>query len=227
MAKPYDLSSKLLLEADPLAWLHYVGLPARRATLLETNVSNVGIDLDKVIRVESARRYIAHVEFVSPSERRFDRRMLRYGAVLFDLYNLPVQGVAILLRRKADGPSMRGLAGYRLGPDGRMEYAFRVIRIWEQPVESFLSGSLATVPLAPLSDVAEGDLPGIVGEMGQRIRREARPGQAAILWTATTLLNGYALSALADRATDEGSAGYEGIGDVSGDSEGRQGRWPP
>ncbi len=49
------------------------------------------------------------------------------------------------------------------------------------------------VPLAPLADVQEQDLPGLVARMADRINREPRP-RADMLWTATYLLMGLRFS---------------------------------
>jgi predicted transposase YdaD len=65
-----------------------------------------------------------------------------------------------------------------------------VIRAWEQPVDAVLAGGLGTLPLAPMADVSEAELPSIVHRMGERIRSEASPDEAATLWTSTYVLMG-------------------------------------
>src|SRR5262249_32504511 len=69
-----------------------------------------------------------------------------------------------------------------------MDY-YRVVRLWEEDPESYLTAGIGLVPLAPLSDVSEVSLPGIVRRMADRINAEPRP-RAAKLWTATYLLMG-------------------------------------
>jgi hypothetical protein len=49
---------------------------------------------------------------------------------------------------------------------------------------------LGTLPLAPLADVSEAALPGVLRRMDERLSREATPPDAAMLWTATYLLMG-------------------------------------
>jgi predicted transposase YdaD len=64
-----------------------------------------------------------------------------------------------------------------------------VVRLWKEPVERFLTGSVPMVPLAPLAQVEPERLPSIVRRMARRINREP-PDRAARLWTASFLLMG-------------------------------------
>ena len=57
-------------------------------------------------------------------------------------------------------------------------------------MEGVLAGGLATLPLAPLSDVSEAALPGVIRRMEERVRREASPEDAGRLWTAIYVLMG-------------------------------------
>ena len=63
-------------------------------------------------------------------------------------------------------------------------------RAWELPVEVVLAGGLATLPLAPIADVAPAELPALIRTMDQRIRGEAEPDVINTLWTAAYLLAG-------------------------------------
>jgi predicted transposase YdaD len=85
-------------------------------------------------------------------------------------------------------------------PDGWQtnRYDYRVVRLWQKDVESFLNAGIGLVPLAPLTDVPAADLPQLVGRMAERINAEPRP-RAAKLWTATYLLMGLRYS---DELTD-------------------------
>jgi hypothetical protein len=53
-----------------------------------------------------------------------------------------------------------------------------------------LAGGLGTLPLAPLADVPEGELPGVLQRMEERISREATPDEAGLLWTTALVLLG-------------------------------------
>jgi predicted transposase YdaD len=69
-------------------------------------------------------------------------------------------------------------------------FHYRVVRVWEIPPETFLSGGLGIVPLAPLGAVAEAELPGVIRRMEERIGREATRDEAGTLWTAADVLMG-------------------------------------
>jgi hypothetical protein len=64
-----------------------------------------------------------------------------------------------------------------------------VVRLWQEDPETYLTAGVGLVPLAPLTDVSEADLPGVVRRMAERINTEPRP-RAAKFWTATYLLMG-------------------------------------
>jgi hypothetical protein len=77
-------------------------------------------------------------------------------------------------------------------PDGSpvFEFHYRVLRVWQRPVDDFLTGNLAAVPLSPLANVPESSLPDVIRRMKARIEAEATPEQAGKLWTATNVLMG-------------------------------------
>jgi predicted transposase YdaD len=98
--------------------------------------------------------------------------------------------VLVLLRKEANAPALSGVYERRL-PDGRLmnRYDYQVVRLWQEPVEPYLTAGAGLVPLAPLTDVAEGDLPGVVRRMAERINPLPR-ARADKLWTAAYLLMG-------------------------------------
>ncbi|MBV8126302.1 MAG: hypothetical protein JO114_01405 [Planctomycetaceae bacterium] len=114
-------------------------------------------------------------------------------------HDLPVLTVLVLLRKEANSPSLTGRYDRHM-PDGWQtnRYDYRVVRLWQKDVESFLNAGIGLVPLAPLTDVPEADLPQLVGLMAERINAEPR-SRAAKLWTATYLLMGLRYS---DELTD-------------------------
>ncbi len=65
-----------------------------------------------------------------------------------------------------------------------------MVRLWREDPELYLTGGVNLVPLAPLTDVAEADLPGLVRRMAERIDPEPGP-RADMLWMAALLLMGY------------------------------------
>lgn len=106
-------------------------------------------------------------------------------------YSLPVESMAVVLRPIA---GHRRLTGYFAAPgvDGtpRIEFRYRVLRVWEEPAETFLSGGLTLLPLAPIAKVAKRDVPKVLAQVEKRIEREAAPTEVATLTTATGILLG-------------------------------------
>jgi predicted transposase YdaD len=111
-------------------------------------------------------------------------------AALFRRHRLPVLTVLVLLRREANSPSLTGTFEIRM-PDGweTDRYNYRVVRLWGEDPASFLTAGVNLVPLAPLTNVKEDELPGLVQRMNERISAEPRP-RALKLWTAAFLLMG-------------------------------------
>ena len=52
---------------------------------------------------------------------------------------------------------------------GSLTFDFDVLRLWQFPVETFLDGALALLPLTALCEVPEQDLRGLVDRMSRRI----------------------------------------------------------
>jgi predicted transposase YdaD len=97
----------------------------------------------------------------------------------------------VLLHRGADSPQLTGL--YERGFPGEpfdVALRYRVVRVWQVPAEQWLSGGLGLVPLAPLGDVRQKELPAVIARMKQRLDREARASEAADLWSAAYILMG-------------------------------------
>ena len=118
-------------------------------------------------------------------------RTLWFRQVALDYrHDLPVLTVLILLCKEANSPGLTGTYERQL-PDGWLtnRYNYRVVRLWQEDPEPYLTAGVGLVPLAPLTDVTEADLPGVVRRMAGRINGEPRP-RAAKLWTATYLLMG-------------------------------------
>ena len=191
MSKPFDVTTKELVEADPQSWIRYVGLPDAPTELIDSDLATVSTEADRVLRVKAAFPYLAHLEFQSTYKLDLGHRALRYNVLLFYRHGLPVQSVIILLRREADGPAMTGRVEYVTDPnDGLLTFRYRIVRVWEQSDEDLLAGDLATLPLALLTDAARDHLPQTVRRMEARIQAEATPSEAEFLWTAAYILTG-------------------------------------
>lgn len=192
MSKPYDATTKQLVEAEPQAWLRYLGLTGEAVSVVEADLATVTAEADRVLRVDGPTSYIAHLEFQASYDRTMAERMLRYNVLLRYRHGLPVQSVVVLLRGEADGLALTGiLRDDTPHPDGFIHFGYRVVRVWQTPVENLLSGGLATLPLAPLASVSADALPPIVRRMEERIRQESpTPAEAGMLWTVAYVLMG-------------------------------------
>jgi predicted transposase YdaD len=191
MPKPYDATLKYLVERHPEAWPAFLGLPTAEVQVVEAELSTVTASADKVLRLQTAPASLLHIEFQSGYEERLDKRVLRYNVLLDYEHEETVESAVILLSPAAERTRISGRV-QRRSADGRrlLDFTYRVIRVWEQPVEAILTGPLGALPLAPLADVAAEALPGVIDRMQERIREETTPNDAAELWTGTYVLMG-------------------------------------
>jgi hypothetical protein len=112
-------------------------------------------------------------------------------SVLDYRHDRPVLSVAVLLRREADSPRLTGLFERRFpGQEPIALLRYRVLRVWQLPVESLLAGGVGTLPLAPISDVSEARVPDVIRRMKERLSGERRSRFAKDLWAATYVLLG-------------------------------------
>lgn len=193
MAQPFDTSAKYLLARYPAQWVaallgHRLDDPVAP---IETTLAMVNRQADQVLRVDAAEPWLIHVELQATADPRLDQRMLEYNVLLASQHNLTVESVVVLLRPAADRQGLSGQVRWAL-PDGRgyLDFAYRVVRLWEQPVETLLGGGLGTLPLAPLGAVAPGDVPAVVRAVGERLNRDAGAAEGDVLWLCTYILTG-------------------------------------
>lgn len=190
--RPFDTATRRLIDGDPEGWLAWIGLPADGpVTPIDSDVGTVLAEVDKVLRVEGPEPWIAHLELQSGYDPELPMRMLQYNALLLNRHKVTVESTVILLRPRADGPEMNGYFERRSRRGSRtVAFDYEVVRLWQQPVEELLSGSLSVVPLSPIAAVERRQLPDVVRRVDERIRREATPGETETLRTATLFLLG-------------------------------------
>ena len=233
MSKPYDATTKYLLEAHPRDLLDYVGLLASDdygVEAIDADLSTVTADADKILRVNAPEPYLAHVEAQSGPDVTLGERTLHYNVLAGWRRKMRVRSAVLLLRPEADSPRLTGLLELSL-PDETpyLVFAYRMVRVWEKPVEEVLAGGLGILPLAPLSDVAESELPNVIARMKERIDAEITREEAGKLWASTFVLMGLrypketALELLRGVRNMEESSAYQYImekGEVKGRQEG-------
>jgi predicted transposase YdaD len=190
--RPFDVSSRQLIDRDPSSWLAWVGLPADGPVQpLDSEVSTVLAEVDKVLQVNGPAPWLVHLELQASRDERLPLRLLEYHALLLHRHRLPVASVVILLRPLADGPELSGEHQWHdaLG-ELTIAFRYRVMRVWQRPVDELLNGGLGLLPLAPLAAVERDQLPSVVDRMAERLAQEAGPDEAGNLWSATLLLMG-------------------------------------
>jgi len=188
--RPFDVTPRDLIEGDPAGWLAWVGLtvdgPVRT---IDSEVSTVLAEVDKVIAIDAQRPWIAHVELQSTYDPGLPVRLLVYHALLFQRHRRRVRSTVVLFRESADGPELSGLfEELDDEPDPTLSFRYRVVRVWQRPVEELLTGSLRLLPLAPLTAFEPAALPGVLHRIDDRLAAEADPGLADLLRAATFLM---------------------------------------
>src|SRR5205807_939628 len=106
---------------------------------------------------------------------------------------------------QADSPQWNGLLQRGLpGEPPRGTLCYDVIRVWELPVEPLLAGGVGTLPLAPISAVAEGDVRSVVRRVKERLSGPKAPRRARDVLAAAYVLLGLRYSeAFADSIYEE------------------------
>jgi hypothetical protein len=159
--------------------------------VIDSDLSTVTAEADKVFRVAGPEPHLIHVEMQSSSDTTLPRRLLRYNALLDYRHKVRAWSVAILLRPEADTATLTGNLELRL-PDGRLVHDFRygVIRAWQQSVETILDGPLSLLPMAILADIPPEAALTVLERINERLSQEASEPEAARLMKSTFLLSG-------------------------------------
>jgi predicted transposase YdaD len=192
MSKLFDALTRSLLEKYPADWLNQLGLihgePVR---VMNSDLSSVPAEADKVIRVEGPQPWLVHIELQAGHDRTLPRRLLRYNAMLNVKHDLPVHTVAILLHPGADGPELTGVLQQQ-SPDGRcrLEFCYHLVRAWQLNTEAILAGGLGMLPLAPLSVEKADQLPIIIERLKERVDPAVVTAEISEFWTAAAVMAG-------------------------------------
>jgi len=192
MSPSYDPALKTLVEASPADWLPLLGLPRKRVTVEDTDLATVVSGaVDKVLRVHAQPEYLLHFDFQSGHDSAMLPPRLRlYNSLLDYRHDRLVLSVAVLLRPEADSPQLTGSFERRfLGQEPIALLRYRVLRVWQLPVDQLLASGVGTLPLAPISDVDESQVPDVIRRMKERLNRE-RTRRAHDLWAVTYVLLG-------------------------------------
>ncbi len=165
--------------------------PASAVEVIDADISTVSGAADKVLRVHGPPDEILHFDFQTGPDASKPCKLNLYNSVLEDRTGLPVRTVFVLLRPSAFLRAYTGRYEQALpnAPRPYRYFSYDVLKVWEAPPERFLAG-IGTLPLAPISAVAESDLPQLLKEMKARLRRRLSRSLVQQIWTSTCLLLG-------------------------------------
>jgi hypothetical protein len=188
-----DVTAKELIWDDPAAWLERYGVgPPGPVEIIESEATIMTASADKVLKVGGETPYLVVLEPHTYHDSELVRTLWYRQVALDRRHGLPVLTILILLRKEANSPSIDGRFERRL-PDGWLtnRYNYRVIRLWEEDPESYLTAGVNLVPLVPLTKVGETEeeLWALKARMAERINAEPAP-RTAMLWTAMYFLMG-------------------------------------
>ena len=177
----------------------------RLATVIDSNLSTITAEADKVLWIDAPEPWIEHAELQAGRDIRLVDRAHLYNTLLGYQFRVPIRSSLVLLRPAADGPELTGLREQR-HRNGDVYDAFRynVIRVWQQPVDLLLACGLTVLPLAPVSNVEPEKVPEVLLAIADRLAREASRDQAATLWSADPDPDGITLRGRADRRVFQG-----------------------
>jgi predicted transposase YdaD len=194
MRKPFDATMRKLIEMGPAAWLRFLHVmitDPNRVRVIDSNLSTVTAEADKVLWVDEPEPRIEHIELQAGRDVGLPGRVHYYNTSLGRAHDVPVHSTIVLLRPAADGPDVKGIheRRYRNG-DVYDWFRYDVLRIWEQPVEEILAAGLPVLPLAPVANIEPAKVPEVLMAISERFVRETSPEQAVTLWAATKVLMG-------------------------------------
>jgi predicted transposase YdaD len=187
----FDVSTKELVWDGPAAWLERFGIgPPGPVDVIDSDITTLTAAADKVIRVVEPESYLVNVELQSSHDKELVETTWFRQAALYHRHRLPVLTVLVLLRSATNSPSITGIFEIRMRDGWQTnQYNYRVVRMWDEDPQPYLTSEINLVQLAPLTNVSELELPGLVRRMQVRISAEPRPN-AQKLWTAAYLLMG-------------------------------------
>jgi hypothetical protein len=197
MSLPFDATIKDLVEAfvpDYQARLHLDEFAPLQ--VMNVDLSTVSAATDIALGEGDPPRRVVDLNFQGGPDDRLVARVLLYHALLHYHYHVPVHSLLVLLRPITGHADITGRLRYEgRRRRGKMDFTFEVIRLWQEPVEQFLSGGLGPLPLAPLCHLPPGRpldeaLAPVIQCVDERLATEATPEDRATLLTATYVLLG-------------------------------------
>lgn len=194
MSQPFDAAAKALLFSDPTSFLALAGIevgPGVTISPVAADLASVSAQADAILRVESRHPWLVHIEFQAQPDPRIAERVARYGMLLRYRERLPVLSLVFLLTHQADRPRVSDVyEDWHPGAERPyLRYAYRVVRVYDLPIERLLTGGPGILPLVPLGRVESEE----VGEAFRRMDRrlaELAGSEAPAFRSAALILMG-------------------------------------
>jgi hypothetical protein len=142
MQTSFDSTFKVLVDYSPGDWARFLfDELLDSATTMDTSLHETSEVVDRLIRVTHAdTEFIVHVEFhAGHSGNMIPNRLFYYNVAVMKRYSLTAMSCVLILRREADSPEIGESvvrAVPRFGDVHRFRY--RPIRIWREPLQTFL-----------------------------------------------------------------------------------------
>jgi hypothetical protein len=113
-AKPFDTTTKYLVELDPAGWLEYLGYGhPEQVSIVDADLATVAAEADKVVAVAGPPAWMAQIELQSSYDPSLPQRQLHYSVILRGRHGVPIRSTIVLLRRAADGPAISSVFEYQ------------------------------------------------------------------------------------------------------------------
>jgi hypothetical protein len=213
MSLRFDATLKDLAQVSPRGLLAtFDTVPVLPVSLLNIDLSTVTTAADLVFGLGQPLQEIIHLDFQSSASATKHLDVLVYNALLHRQYRVPVHSIVVLLRPEAAHANLNGVVAYAPRPrQGKMDFQYELVRLWERPATELLAGDVGVLPLAMLGQLPAGvgeatGLASVVGQMAERLQREAAPDQARRLLTAAFVLAGLRTS------RDQARQLFQGVG---------------
>jgi hypothetical protein len=237
MSLPFDATLKDLVQSFLPDYERQFGLSdLSPLTPLNVDLSTISAATDIALGHGDPPDTVVDLNFQASKDKDLAARVLLYDSLLHYRFHVPVHSVIVLLRQAADDECLGGRIRYEVQRhQGKMDFSYEVVRLWEQPVQGILQGGLGSLSLAPLTKLPEKGsvemaLAEVIHQIQERLTAEASSEDSAKIIAGAYVLSGLRLSrSIVDKVfqgvrTMKESSTYQGIledGRVEGRAEGR------
>ncbi len=199
MPFPFDATLKDIVQDHAPEFSPAFGLPRDGpVAALNVDLSTLSAATDVALGYGEPLREVVDLNFQSGADPEVPWRAHLYNAAFGHRLHVPVSSILVLLRQAADHPNLTGKVHYGRGAT-RVQFNYKVIRLWQRPVKPFLVGGLGLLPLAPLCALPPGQsleaaLADLIRQIDRRLRAEADEAEAKRLLTGAFILTGLRVS---------------------------------